>query len=226
MVTSLIAFIYTDNEGNVPLWETIMGRHESVTKLLIENGADISYTDTGQLACTAVEDNNLEWLKEIVQYGGDVTKPKRNGTTTALHLAVCEENEEIVKFLVERGAEIDKEDANGWTPRDFAEQQGHQGIKSIFQNMRVMNKKIVELVVDPIPNNDNVSCFGKFQSEPSTQAQQSILSQPPNQELTWLDSHRRRRANSFHNSIFGMISVANRGKYITCICHNLNPRMG
>ena len=85
-------FEYTDLDGNVPLWEAIKGGHDSVMKLLIDNGADISSGDVGSLACISVAQNNLELLKDIVQCGGDVTRSASNGST-ALHAAVCEGNE-------------------------------------------------------------------------------------------------------------------------------------
>ena len=106
-------------DGSVPLWEAMKGRHESVMKILIDNGADISFADAGHLACSAVEQNNMELLKEIIQCGVDVTQPKKNGIT-ALHTAIAEGNTEMINFLVDQGADIDMPDANGWTPRVMA----------------------------------------------------------------------------------------------------------
>ncbi|KAI7982029.1 Potassium channel AKT1 [Camellia lanceoleosa] len=93
-------YLFTDLEGNVPIWEAIMADHEPVVKILADNGATISSSDVGQFSCTAVEQNNLELLKKILYHGGDVTLPKSNGST-ALHVAVCEGNTEIVKFLLD-----------------------------------------------------------------------------------------------------------------------------
>ncbi|KAE8677161.1 Potassium channel AKT1 [Hibiscus syriacus] len=122
-----------DSEGNVPLWEAMLAGHDSVAKLLKENRASITSGDIGHYACTAAEQNNLNLLKEIVQYRGDVTRPRHNGYT-ALHVAVCEGNIEIVKYLMDQGADIDKLDVHGWTPRDLAEQQGHEEIKTMFES--------------------------------------------------------------------------------------------
>ncbi|KAL0426903.1 UNVERIFIED_CONTAM: Potassium channel AKT1 [Sesamum latifolium] len=95
-----------DSEGSVPLWEAMLGMHKAVVKLLIDNGAKLTTGDVGLFSCTAAEQNNLELLKEIVHFGGDVTKAKNNGCT-ALHVAVCEGNIEIVKFLLDQGANIE-----------------------------------------------------------------------------------------------------------------------
>ncbi|KAJ6435312.1 hypothetical protein OIU84_000491 [Salix udensis] len=106
-----------DSDGNVPLWEAMLGGHEALAKLLVENGASLHHGEVGHFACTAAELNNLNLLKEIVQCGEDVTGTRNNGTT-ALHVAVCEDNTEIVRFLLDQGADIDKPDAHGWSPRE------------------------------------------------------------------------------------------------------------
>jgi ankyrin repeat protein len=77
----------------------------------------------GQFAYTAAEQNNLDLLKEIVKYGGDVTLPARCGTT-AIHTAISEGNTEMVKFILDQGADVDKPDLHGWTPRALADHQG------------------------------------------------------------------------------------------------------
>ncbi|CAN6681135.1 unnamed protein product [Malus baccata var. baccata] len=122
-----------DSDGNVPLWEAILNGHEQIAKLLLDNGANLNSGDVGQFACTAAEQNRLDLLKEIARHGGDVTRPKSNGTT-ALHVAVSEDNVDIVKYLLDQGAEVDEPDLHGWTPRTLAEQQGHEDITSDFPN--------------------------------------------------------------------------------------------
>ncbi|KAH1124574.1 hypothetical protein AAZX31_06G068000 [Glycine max] len=188
-----------DMDGSVPLWEAMKGRHESVMKILIDNGADISFADAGHLACSAVEQNNMELLKEIIQCGMDVTQPKKNGAT-ALHTAVVEGNTEMINFLVDQGADIDMQDVNGWTPRVLAEQSESEEIKNIFHDIKDSRKP----GVIPISKNDNRS--GRFQIDPSmlTIPQESMLLPPYD--------GRRRSSSSFDNSIFGMMSTANRAK--------------
>ncbi|PWA40199.1 Ankyrin repeat-containing protein [Artemisia annua] len=99
-----------NSEGNVPMWEAILGGHEPVVKILKDNGADL-------LLANVAGENKLDLLKQIVKYGGDVTLPKSNGST-ALQVAVCE-------------------DDHGWTPRDLAEQQeGHHDIRDLFLSVK------------------------------------------------------------------------------------------
>ncbi|XP_019189929.1 PREDICTED: potassium channel AKT1-like isoform X2 [Ipomoea nil] len=120
-----------DSEGIVPLWDAITEKHGAVITLLIDNGATLSSGDVAHFACSAVEQANLELLKDFVKYGGDPTLLNSLGTT-ALHMAVSEENVEIVKFLVEQGADVDKPDVHGWSPRALADYQANEEIKEVF----------------------------------------------------------------------------------------------
>ncbi|CAI0414970.1 unnamed protein product [Linum tenue] len=215
-----------DSEGNVPLWDAMLGKHESVIKLLVENGATLSSGDTGQFAFTAVEQNDLDLLNKIVSYGGDVTRQTSSGTT-ALHAAISEGNIDIVKFLLDQGADIDLPDSNGWTARALADHQGHDEIKTLFQNRK-------EVIKRPIPTISQASKLGggsssstvigkkriaKYGSEPmiapydpsTDYSPRGVMPSVP--ERTWTDdSSRRRRVNTFRNSLFGIMSAANTGK--------------
>jgi len=218
---NVLIYIYTDFEGNIPLCEAIKEGHESMIKLLMDNGADISSADVASLACFAVEKNNIQLLKDLVKYGGDiVTKSKDNGTT-ALHTAVCHGNVEIVKFLVEQGADIDKPDGIGWSSRAYANQQCHEEIQNMFKEIEQDNT--IPYDIPSTPDDNRGPFIEKCHSEPSIQKCQSKPSMlaipqhgmfPPNQELTWLDSPQKRKVSPFRNSFFGMIAAANRGKYM------------
>ncbi|XP_044464307.1 potassium channel AKT1-like isoform X3 [Mangifera indica] len=193
-----------DAEGNVPLWEAMLHGHEHVIKLLMDNGANLNSGDMGHFACTAAEQNDLELLKEIVRQGGDVTKPRNNGST-ALHVAVCEDNVEIVKFLLEQGADIDKPDVHSWTPRDLADQQGHEEIKLIFQTFKEESKS--QPTASTPRQSQGVHYLGRFTSEPVI----SALKQDGSFQSTdspWSQSCPRHRSNNFHNSLFGIMSAA------------------
>lgn len=195
----------TDTDGNSPLWEAILNGHEPIAKLLQDNGADFNSGDVGQFACTAIEQSRVDLLKEIVGHGGDVTRPKANGTT-ALHVAVSEDNVEIVKFLLDQGADIDKPDLHGWTPRALADQQGHEDIKNLFHSRKEISKFLS--VTTPEHQQNGTRFIGRFTSEPNIH--------PPSQDGSfagadggpWGRNRPRRRTNNFHNSLFGMMSAA------------------
>lgn len=121
-----------DSEGNVPLWDAILGQHEAVIKVLSENGATLSSGDVGQFSCSAAEQNNTDLLQKIISFGGDVTLPSHG--TTALHKAVAQDNVQICKFLIENGADSDKPDDDGWTPRALAVHQRKEEIKTLLES--------------------------------------------------------------------------------------------
>ncbi|CAK9176309.1 unnamed protein product [Ilex paraguariensis] len=194
-----------DSEGHVPLWDALLGRHESVINLLVENGATISSGDVGQFACFAVEQSNLDLLKDIIRHGGDVTMLNNMGTT-ALHTAISEENAEIVKFLVEQGADIDRPDVHGWTPRALAYYQCHEEIKVLFQT----NKEKKDQPVVPVPEMHDVPYLKKYQSEPTIPPLPPEVTSANVKQVSWSNRHWRRRANNFNNSPFGIMSAFHR----------------
>ncbi|XP_030548298.2 potassium channel AKT1-like isoform X2 [Rhodamnia argentea] len=214
-----------DSEGSVPLWDAIVGKHESVIKLLSDNGATISSGEVGHFACTAVEQNNLELLEDIVKYGGDVTLPTSNGTTP-LHTAVSEGNIEIVKFLLDQGADVDKSDVYGWTARALADHQGHEDIKLLFQTKRAITISSGQGFGHPdsIPNKQEVPYLAKYPSEPlipsalGKHSSEPLIppflqqSMPTIAEVNWSGNRRRRKANNFQNSLIGIMSAANTGE--------------
>lgn len=205
---------YADFEGNVPLWQAIRGKHESIVKLLMDNRANISSGDVAQFACAAAEQNSIDMLQSIVQCGGDVTLSRSNGTT-ALHLAVCEGNSEMVKFLLEQGADIDKPDVHGWTPRALADHQGHEEIKELFSGKQSMNKpsSVVHIPQIPEPN-----YLRKFQSESNMPRFSQDYSMTPVRESNYSDMPpRRRRSNNYQNSLVGFMSTINNGEVSFCI---------
>lgn len=199
--------LLADSDGNVPLWEAILGGHESVTKLLVENGATLQCGDVGQFACTAVEQNSLNLLKDIMCHGGDITLPNTNVGTTALHVAVSEDNAEIVKFLLDHGANIDKPDKYGWTPRALADQQGHVEIKAIFDSSG--EPKSQSFVAIPEKQQSKVRYLGRFTSEPTMPSSQDGSFHGT--DGSWIQSRPRRKRNNFHNSLFGIMSAAHKG---------------
>ncbi|KAI4344080.1 hypothetical protein L6164_011352 [Bauhinia variegata] len=195
-----------DSYGNVPLWEALLGGRESVRNLLVNNGAKLQNGDGGHFSCIATEQNNLKLLSDIVHCGGDVTLPISNGNT-ALHAAVCEGNAEIVKFLLDHGADIDKPNIHGWTPRDLADQQGHEEIKTIFESFGKPKVQSVTLMPE---KESRIKFLGRFPSEPTMPL--SKESSFPGTDGSFTQSRPSRRSNSYDNSIFGVMSAAHKGE--------------
>ncbi|KAK9268437.1 hypothetical protein L1049_000187 [Liquidambar formosana] len=198
-----------DLAGNVPLWLALLRDHQSVIELLLHNSAKIYYGDVGQFAYTAAKLHDLNLLKKIFQYGGDVTCPTRNGTT-ALHVAVCEHNSEMVKFLLDQGAEIKQEDMNGSTPRNLADLQGHEDTKIPLQSKKGTKTRSVST----IPEEHHGNRFpGRFKGEPSS------LPLPheglfPDAEGSCSQSHPRRREE------FGIMPTAHTSEEDLFLSHS------
>ncbi|CAO2820711.1 unnamed protein product [Amaranthus hypochondriacus] len=190
-----------DTEGIVPLWDAIVAKQEAVIKLLVEQGATLASGDVPQYACHAVEQDNLELLKDIVRYGGDVTLPSTSDDTTALHAAVTNGKGEIVKFLLKKGADIDKSDINGWTPRNLAEHYGNEEIKALFDHFKE-DAKVQSVLMVPNTKVPDPT----FLKNVKTGYTMDVT--PRTREVTWVDKHPRRRVNTFRNSLFGFVSAA------------------
>ncbi|PIN18411.1 K+-channel ERG [Handroanthus impetiginosus] len=199
---------YADSEGSVPLWEALLVKHDSVIKLLLDHGAKLSSEDVGQYACYAVEQNNIDLLKEIINLGGDVTLLNSLGTT-ALHTAISEDNVEIVKFLIEQGVDVDKPDVHGWTPRALADYQGIEEIVALLQtkpetNNQNTHQKSMSLAPDVV----QAPYLKKYSSEPSIPHMTSEDKTLNAGEMgSFRKSQLRWGANNFHNSLVGIITA-------------------
>lgn len=195
-----------DSEGNVPLWDAMVGKHEAAIKLLVDNGAKISSGDVGQFACFAVEQGSLDLLKEIIKYGGDVTLLNSLGMT-AMHTAISEENVEIVKYLLEQGTDIDKPDVHGWTPRALAEYQGHEEIKELFNLMQPSSNK--EANVSPLEM-PGAPYLKKYQSDPMIRLSTPLETASLARDNGSSNGRLRRRASFYQNSLMGFMSACQR----------------
>ncbi|XP_041992405.1 potassium channel AKT1-like [Salvia splendens] len=151
-----------DSEGKVPLWDAILGKHEDVVNLLVDNGAKLDSGDVGEFACHAAKIGDLELLKEITKFNGDVMSLSSSGTT-AMHTAIDQNKLDTVKFLIEQGADIDIPDSHGWAPRALAHDKGRQEIIALFDTIQPL-KKTTSL---PPLNREEASYFKKHASESS-----------------------------------------------------------
>ncbi|KAK9682617.1 hypothetical protein RND81_10G085700 [Saponaria officinalis] len=192
-----------DYEGSVPLWDAMLGNHDSLIKLLLDNGASLASGDVTQYACYAIEQGNLKMLQTILKYGGDLTKANDTGTTP-LHAAVTCGNTQIVTFLLDQGADIDSVDEHGWTPRVLADFHGNEELTALFNS-----KKLADLSSYPRASDKKEGLTFHLTKYPSAG---SILVAPIAPVMIPVDKHPRRRVNNFQNSLFGFVSAASKGK--------------
>lgn len=195
-IQDLLLLNCTDSEGNVPLWDAILGRHDALIRLLVEQGATLAFGDAAQYACYAVEQDNFDLLKDVVRYGGDVTLAKSNGST-ALHAAVPQGNPKIVEFLLTKGAGMDTPDMHGWTPRGLADFHGNEEIKALFRSKEEGSSQSVVMVSDKETDPTFIKNI-KTDSDVT----------PRTSEVTWGNKQPRRQVNTYRNSLFGIMSAA------------------
>lgn len=158
------------------MWDAILGNHETVIKVLRENGANLSFGDIGHFACYAAEQNSIKLLEEIIKLEEDVTQPDSHGTTS-LHKAISQGNVKICKFLIEQGADPDMPDADGWTPRALADHQGNEEIKALLETIPQSGDhkrhQVVKKTVSPSPQPRPRKDGGKMRTR-QTQLQSSL----------------------------------------------------
>ncbi|CAM0881894.1 unnamed protein product [Alopecurus aequalis] len=184
-----------DSEGKVPLWEAMYAKHDTVVQLLVQVGADLSLGDTGLYCCTAIEQNNIQLLEEILIRIHDANRPSKDGNIP-LHRAVCDGNVEMVALLLKHRADIDKQDSNGWTARTLAEQQGHEEIQALFKPLAAPRKYTSNGRATPM-------LLGRFSSDPSMR---NVIREDTELPSKVLPQKLGRRKVSFQNSLFGVIS--------------------
>lgn len=109
--------------GNIlaPLhWSVRTGR-DSITKMLIDAGAELELTDPGGWTPLHVAAANGEWeaMELLLAEGADLeARTKRQ--ETAMHLAAKDNWRECLEVLLDRGADVKARDFRGKLPRDYA----------------------------------------------------------------------------------------------------------
>lgn len=81
----------------------------------------------------AVEKNDMNALKELLDSGYDVNTPDENGYTP-LHVAVHVDNVPMVSFLLQYGADVTRRAKNGFQPIYYATGTGDSVLLSILLN--------------------------------------------------------------------------------------------
>ena len=110
---------------------------EDMLKLLIENGADLFYTDDEGVSIMdfAVTYNNLFMIHLLLEKGKDVNDIGRKSGFTPLMAAVCYGRYEIFRVLLDAGADIHAVEKKGMTALDFAKKMRKKSMIKLLEEM-------------------------------------------------------------------------------------------
>lgn len=118
-----------DNSRLTPLMLATLHGHETVIRLLADEGADLEIRDkdgrTALMLATWSEQEAVARL--LVDKGADIEVREKNGQT-ALMLAAWDGNEAVVKLLLDKGADLKARDRYNHTVLTVATRMRHEGI--------------------------------------------------------------------------------------------------
>ena len=103
--------------GNTALHLAILGRHQDVTRLSLEKGADINLENNQEKSAVqlAQERGHFSWFNEVIScpvFDSQLQK------TPALHQAIWAKDQPSIRKLLEQGSDITEKDENEETPLD------------------------------------------------------------------------------------------------------------
>ncbi|KAJ0700371.1 putative cyclic nucleotide-binding domain, potassium channel, voltage-dependent, EAG/ELK/ERG [Helianthus annuus] len=137
-----------DVDGNTALWDAIASNHHSIFRLLFHAASISDPFTAGELLCTAAKRNDLTVMKGLLKHGLVVDSKDHHGST-AMQIAVSENNIEMVKLLVMNGADVNDHTIRNQIPEEEAEkgilgktQVQFAGRVSIYKGLPMVRRKI------------------------------------------------------------------------------------
>ncbi|KAL4588464.1 hypothetical protein LXL04_001355 [Taraxacum kok-saghyz] len=94
-----------DMDGNTALWDAISSNNHSIFRILYHWASISDPCTAGELLCTSAKRNDLTVMKGLLKHGLLVDSKDHHGST-AIQIAVSENNIEMVKLLVMNGADV------------------------------------------------------------------------------------------------------------------------
>ena len=128
-----------DKKGTTPLHWTVSGGNFALTKLLVENGADVNAAidnDPPSEGMTplffAAIYGDANTIGFLISKGADVNKTDRRGNTP-LHVSVAYNQLSSVEILLKSGAKTDVRNLKGVTPLAWAKGKGYTSIVQLLE---------------------------------------------------------------------------------------------
>lgn len=143
-----------DSRGVRAIHQAIWDHQDSVTKLLLDQGADcnapINSQDSGSHSATAMQGSplhlaaikgNASCVKQLINKKAEVNVRLRSGWTP-LHMAAANGHTSVVKILMIHGAEVNAIDGNGATATYRAAEHGQEAaIQCLLEHQADINIK-------------------------------------------------------------------------------------
>ncbi|KAM0554138.1 hypothetical protein ACHAPJ_006937 [Fusarium lateritium] len=122
-----------NNDNKHPLSWTAMNGFRAMSKVLLDNGADLNVTrEDGNTPLSLAALNGHEAVVTLLlEMGADIEVQNSNGDT-ALSLGAQAGSETVVKLLLREGADLETQNNNGDTPLARAASNNHESIVSIL----------------------------------------------------------------------------------------------
>lgn len=110
---------------------------QDMLELLIENGADLFYTDDEGVSIFdfAITYNNMYIIKLLLEKGKDINEITRRSGFTPLMAAVCYGRYDILKVLLDAGADVTAADSRGLTALGFAKKMRKTSMIKLLEEM-------------------------------------------------------------------------------------------
>ena len=127
----------TDHFGETPLFNATESKKYEISKLLLENGADVNaanFEDGTTSLMNSSYNNDTETTKLLLEYNADPDLGNKYGDT-ALHMACRQGYTDIVKLLLEHNADpnVENKFMGSNTPLKIALREGHGEIATLLQ---------------------------------------------------------------------------------------------
>ncbi|CAO2828382.1 unnamed protein product [Amaranthus hypochondriacus] len=127
-----------DMHGNTALWDAIAAKHYKIFQILF-NYATISDPNiAGDLLTTATQRNDIQIVKDLLNYGLNVDSTNHDGLT-ALQVALATNQVEVAKVLISYGAKTS--DLNGHIISNILSEGDH---KNHGNELKVGNRKSIK----------------------------------------------------------------------------------
>ena len=129
----------TDYFGETPLFNATESKNYEISKLLLENGADVNaanFVDNTTSLMNSSFGNDVKTTKLLLDHNADPDIVNKYGDT-ALHMACRGGHTEIVKLLIEYNSNpyIENRFMGANTPLKLALREGHSEIVSLLKKI-------------------------------------------------------------------------------------------